>query len=177
MYTGIPNRIIHSVNRLRPIAPKHTMTNRTQAASMCHANINTSRTEFKFVFHWKDYTRADHAASSCPDHGARRPSASHRRNTRLVASVGRVWTAPWVQGVRQGNFAAVRLRSCVRPVCRGSCRWPRWVPRSTPKRKSDLAGRHPTRVLWIVGPTDQHLFPRALHPRQTSDQAVAGAGR
>ena len=56
-------------------------------------------------------------------------------------------------------------------------RWPRWVPRSTPKRKSDLSGHHPTRVVWIVGPTDQHLFPRALHPPQTSSQAAAGAGR
>src|SRR6266446_8740677 len=62
-----------------------------------------------------------------------------------------------VQGVRQENSASVRLRSCVRPVCCGACRWPRWVPRSTPKRKRDLAGRHPTRVLWIVGSTDQHL--------------------
>jgi hypothetical protein len=43
-------------------------------------------------------------------------------------------------------------------------RWPRWVPRSTPKRACDLEGRHPTRVLWIVGSTDQHLLVSALTP-------------
>lgn len=38
-----------------------------------------------------------------------------------------------------------------------SRRWPRWGPRSTSKRACDLEGRHPTRALWIVGSTDQHL--------------------
>jgi hypothetical protein len=36
--------------------------------------------------------------------------------------VGRVWTAPLVQGGERENFASVRLRSCVRPVWRGT--WP-----------------------------------------------------
>src|SRR5258707_255975 len=80
------------------------------------------------------------------------------------------------RGLGKRNSDAVRLRSCVRPVVAAHGRWPRWVPRSTPKRMRDLAGRHPTRVMWILGPTDQHLFPRALLPRQTNGQA-AGAGR
>src|SRR5271168_5102869 len=80
------------------------------------------------------------------------------------ASVGRVWTAPLVQGVSEKNSDAVRFAV----VCPARGRWPRWVPRSTPKRKRDLAGRHPTRVLWIVGPTDQHLFSRALQLEQTN---------
>ena len=39
---------------------------------------------------------------------------------------------------------------CPAFVSRRRGRWPRWVPRSTPKRARDLEGRHPTRVLWIV---------------------------
>jgi len=63
------------------------------------------------------------------------------------------------------KFDLVR-KAVVCPACltRHFDRWPRWVPRSTPKRISDLEGRHPTRVLWIVGSTDQHLFLSALTP-------------
>jgi len=56
-----------------------------------------------------------------------------------VPSVGRVWTALWVQGVRQGNFAAVRF-AVVCPACLSGARRPlaRWVPRSAAKRMKDL---------------------------------------
>ena len=32
-------------------------------------------------------------------------------------------------------LAAVRMRSCVRPLTRNHCRWPRWVPRATSKQR------------------------------------------
>lgn len=54
----------------------------------------------------------------------------------------------WVEGVRVSGL-----------LVRRAGRWPRWVPRSTPKRKSGLEGLRPTRVLWILGSTDDHLFP------------------
>src|SRR5215831_9749217 len=41
----------------------------------------------------------------------------------------------------------------------------------------DLAGRHPTRVVWILGPTDQHLFPRALPRGGRTVRPPALAGR
>jgi len=42
-------------------------------------------------------------------------------------------------------------------------RWPRWVPRSSPKQSGGLEGRDTKRVLWIVGSTDRHLI-QLLHP-------------
>src|SRR3954466_4988047 len=56
------------------------------------------------------------------------------------------------------------MRSCVRPLStRRHVRWPRWGPRSSPKQRSDLAGRDTERVLWIVGSTDRHLI-QLFHP-------------
>jgi hypothetical protein len=52
--------------------------------------------------------------------------------------VGRVWTAPWVQGGEGTEFDAARF-AVVCPTCLlRPRRWPRWVPRSAPKRRRDL---------------------------------------
>jgi hypothetical protein len=57
-------------------------------------------------------------------------------------------------------------------------RWPRWVPRSTPKRIGDLVGRQATRVLWLIGSTDQHLVLSALIPATPrAVQATCGVAR
>src|SRR5208337_108016 len=42
-------------------------------------------------------------------------------------------------------------------------RWPRWIPRSSPKQVYGLGSRCDRRVLWIVGSTDRHLI-QLCHP-------------
>ena len=42
-------------------------------------------------------------------------------------------------------------------------RWPRWVPRSSPKQSRGLESHGDQRVLWIVGSTDRHLI-QLFHP-------------
>ena len=42
-------------------------------------------------------------------------------------------------------------------------RWPRWVPRSSPKHGRGFASRCNKRVFWIVGSTDRHLI-QLFHP-------------
>ena len=66
----------------------------------------------------------------------------------------------------------MRLRSCVRPICAARAAGPDGFRDPTPKRMRDLAGRHPTPVVPIVGPTDQHLFRRALAP--AADERSSG---
>ena len=67
------------------------------------------------------------------------------------------------------------------PACLcGRSRWPGWVPRTPPKRMRDLDGRHPTRVVGIVGSTDRHLFLKSPAPRPRRlrrRSAVAGRSR
>jgi len=43
------------------------------------------------------------------------------------------------------------------------CRWPRWSPRSSPKRFCGFESRPDNRVLWIIGSTDRHLI-QLFHP-------------
>lgn len=87
-----------------------------------------------------------------------------------VADAGRVWTALSVQGVPGENSDLVRRRSCVRPVGAACGRWPRWVPRRTPKRACGLDGHHPSRVLCAIGSTDQHLLPYAPYTGGTDER-------
>jgi hypothetical protein len=42
-------------------------------------------------------------------------------------------------------------------------RWPRWVPRSSPKQTCGFESRDINRVLWIVVSTDRHLI-LLFHP-------------
>ena len=53
-------------------------------------------------------------------------------------------------------------------------RWPRWVPRSSPKQSGDLEGRDSKRVLWIVGSTDRHLI-QLFHPGTYARSRVSPA--
>jgi hypothetical protein len=80
-------------------------------------------------------------------------------------SVGRMWTARWVQGVGRENPAGAVAVVC--PTC---------LVRPLPLAQMGSAIRSqtderpcrppPDTGSQIVGPTDQHLFPRALHPGQ-----------
>src|ERR1700760_614050 len=56
-------------------------------------------------------------------------------------------------------------------------RWPRWVPRSSPKQARGLDdGRDSGRAFWIVGSTDRHLI-QLFSPRQQRDTPVSGGSR
>jgi len=55
---------------------------------------------------------------------------------------------------------------CPAYVTRCHDRWPRWVPRSSPKQHVDLEGRRYYRVLWILGSSDRHL-DELSHPAAT----------
>jgi hypothetical protein len=48
-------------------------------------------------------------------------------------------------------------------LTRYEVRWPRWVPRSSPKQFCGFKSRHANRVLWIIGSTDRHLI-QLFHP-------------
>ena len=74
------------------------------------------------------------------------------------------------------NSDAVRLRSCVRPVCRG--RRPLAQMGSVIHSQTDERPCWPPPYTGYVDPrTDRSAsFPRALPPRQTSDQATPGRG-
>jgi hypothetical protein len=64
---------------------------------------------------------------------------------------------------KMSSLTADRLRSCVRPVDAVHDRWPRWVPRSSPKHGCGFESRCNKRVVWIVGSTDRHLI-QLFHP-------------
>ncbi len=87
------------------------------------------------------------------------------RNYR-AASIARVWTAHWMQGLGVRRSDLVRLQSCVRPVLRGTLSaGPDGVRDPLPNAWAAFDGHRATRVLWIVGSTDQHLSSLALHLR------------
>ena len=112
----------------------------------------------------------DHASAHVPGAGydCLRPAYRLRANTGPSSPAEQL--CRWVSGMSKRRACVdgpLSARGERRRSCRCGCgrvsglciaargRWPRWVPRSAPKRKRDLAGRHPTRVVRIVGPTDQ----------------------
>ncbi len=54
-------------------------------------------------------------------------------------------------------------------------RWPRWVPRSSPKQTQGLEGLPVERVFWILGSSDRHLVELS-HPAATR-RSVGGSAR
>jgi len=65
---------------------------------------------------------------------------------------------------------------CPAYVTRCDDRWPRWVPRSSPKQHVDLEGRRYYRVLWILGSSDRHL-DELSHPAATRRSEGGSARR
>ena len=79
----------------------------------------------------------------------------------VPAALVHVWTAPGCRGKMRIRRAG-RLRSCPAFSTRRHDRWPRWYPRSKPKRIGGFESRY-SAVLWIVGSTDRHLIS-LFHP-------------
>jgi hypothetical protein len=91
-------------------------------------------------------------------------------------------STPCVDGLLGSRASTRKLRSgstavmCPAYVTRCYDRWPRWVPRSSPKQHVDLEGRRYYRVLWILGSSDRHLGELS-HPAATRRSEGGSARR
>src|SRR5215472_15667951 len=99
-------------------------------------------------------------------HGGQRCWLARKRPER-----GRDKLVPPVFGSRASTTAVM----CAAYVS-GANRWPRWVPRFSPKQHVDLEGRRYYRVLWILGSSDHHL-DELFHSAATRRSEVGSARR
>ena len=94
----------------------------------------------------------------------------------------RLQLVPCVDGPFGSRASTRKLTSgstavmCPAYVTRCDDRWPRWVPRSSPKQHVDLEGRRYYRVLWILGLSDCHL-DELSHPAATRRSEGGSARR
>ena len=64
---------------------------------------------------------------------------------------------PWFKSRGEKNDLRIDCDHVYGLSARCDDRWPRWVPRSSPKQRVDLEGRCYNRVFWILGSSDRHL--------------------
>jgi hypothetical protein len=72
----------------------------------------------------------------------------------------------WFKSVNAKNDVRIDCGHMSGLLARRDDRWPRWVPRSSPKQHVDLEGRRYYRVLWTLGSSDRHL-DELSHPAAT----------
>jgi hypothetical protein len=82
---------------------------------------------------------------------------------------------PWFKSINEKTDVRIDCDHVSGLSTRYDDRWPRWVPRPSPKQVTDLAGRWLIRVFWILGSTDRHLDV-LFHPAATR-RSVGGPAR
>ena len=73
-----------------------------------------------------------------------------------------VWTAPRIQGCDETKDFGSNCVHVSGLLARYRDRWPRWVPRPSPKQSGGFDSQDSNRVLWILGSTESHLIALSL---------------
>jgi len=106
---------------------------------------------------------------SCCRPSASSPTYGKANQNQLSVLCGR---PPWFKSFNATDDVRLDGGHMSGLLTRHNVRWPRWVPRSSPKQTRDLEGRDSNRVFWILGSSDRHLA-KLSHPAATRHLAAA----